>query len=367
MIKKKRNKKGENMEKMKVVSKEENRKKLTDLFSGIEMPQVEEIELQKNDKNKGADSLSDGDSWATEPLSYKVNGHFSNKLITVRDLYNKLKTLIPFFEGKEKLTVFLLGPPGVGKTDVILQVAKDYGLNVQVYIASTMDPTQVMGVPFPNREKGTTEWFVDERFVVPNNGEGYIFFFDEINMAPPAIQSALYQLILTGRLGKIDISRAWRIGAGNRITDFENVQRMGLPMATRFQLYFIKPDIETWLGWAVENNINDFILYYLYQVSIQMKSKKTDDDPRWFYINNELPGLARATPRTWARLSMLMDAGLDSKEDFTGALGAIPGTHFYEWYYKAKALVKDKKIIKYEKEGMRFKGYWNFKKEGEKQ
>ena len=358
---KKENKKGENMKEMVL----NERKKITDLFRDVEMPLVEDIKLQNNKENENANGLSDGNTWDNEPLSYKVNGHFSNKLITVKDLYNKLKTLIPFFEGKEKPTIFLLGPPGVGKTDIILQVAKEYRLKVQVYIASTMDPTQVMGVPFPNREKGTTEWYIDERFVVPNKGEGYIFFFDEINMAPPSIQSALYQLILTGRLGKIDISMAWRIGAGNRITDFENVQRMGLPMATRFQLYFIKPDIETWLDWAVENNINDFILYYLYQVSIQMKVKKTDDDPRWFYINTELPGLARATPRTWARLSMLMDAGLDSKEDITGALGAIPGTHFYEWYTKAKAVVKNGEV-KYEK-GVRFKGYWNSKKEGEKQ
>ncbi|MGC8692572.1 MAG: hypothetical protein ACP5RZ_06145 [Thermoplasmata archaeon] len=155
-------------------------------------------------------------------------------------------------------------------------------------------------------------------------------------MALTAMQAAFYRIFLEGRVGNIDISNALRIGAGNRIGDYENVQRMGLPMATRFQVYLIRPDLQEWLEWAAEHDLNDYILYYLNQVWSQTRG---DKDPRWFCINPDSPSIARATPRSWTRLSKLLDIGLDYKEDILGSLGMIPGTGFYKWYEEAKEVV----------------------------
>ena len=79
-------------------------------------------------------------------------------------------------------------------------------------------------------------------------------------MALTAMQATFYRIFLEGRVRNIDISKALRIGAGNRIGDYEYVQRMGLPMVTRFQVYLIRPDLGEWLKWAAVRDINDYVL-----------------------------------------------------------------------------------------------------------
>jgi len=331
------------------------KKILSDLFKGIQMPNVNEPNFGKNPPMCGHEI------WDAEPLVGKISGDFANQLITIKDLEMRLDKIFSAFRGMEKpVPIFIIGPPGVGKTELVLELGRKNNLTVHTYIASTMDPTQVMGLPYPvhprgEQRTGTTVWYPDQTFVVGNQGEGHVYFFDELNMAPPATQAAFYRLILEGRLGNIDISRALRIGAGNRTQDYENVQRMGLPLATRFQIYLLRADIDSWLDWASENDINDFILYYLYQVSVQMKAKGNMNDARWFCINPEVPGFARATPRSWTRLSRLMDIGLDGKEDVLGALGSVPGTLFHEWYVIAKRMVTEKGKATYRK-GMEYEG-----------
>ena len=128
--------------------------------------------------------------------------------------------------------------------------------------------------------------------------------------------------------------------------DFESVQRMGLPMATRFQIYLLNPSMREWLDWAIENDINPFIQKYVSMLIAKNEASKKDIDPRWFCIDAIKPSMARATPRSWARLSKLLDLGLDGKEDVYGSLGAIPGAVFLEWYNQVKPLVmKEKKYI----------------------
>ena len=80
--------------------------------------------------------------------------------------------------------------------------------------------------------------------------------------------------------------------------------------------------------------------YYLNEIWNQTKG---DNDPRWFYINPDSPSFARATPRSWSRLSKLLDIGLSFKEDVIGSLSLIPGGNFYNWYEKARDVVVENK------------------------
>jgi hypothetical protein len=280
------------------------------------------------------------DIWSTDPLTQSWGG-LNTPLITPGQLEKKLDTIFQAFkEGllqSMPIPIFIIGPPGIGKTDIVQNLSRKYDVQVHTFIASTMDPTQILGLPYPSKEqKKTIEWYPDKEFVQENKAANHVYFFDELNMAPPSTQAAFYRLILEGKVGNIDISNALRIGAGNRIGDYENVQRMGLPMATRFQIYLIRPDLEEWLNWAAEHDLNDYILYYLNQVWSQTKG---NGDPRWFCINPDSPSIARATPRSWTRLSKLLDMGMDYKEDIIGSLGTIPGTNFYSWYELAKDVV----------------------------
>ena len=232
------------------------------------------------------------------------------------------------------LPIFIFGPPGIGKSQIVESLAQKYNVKVETYIASTMDPTQVQGLPYPNRSNKVTTWFPDERFY-DKEKKTRVYFFDELNMAPPATQAAFYRLILEGRLGSIDISHALRIGAGNRVSDYYNVQQMGLPLATRFEVYLLKPDIKEWIEWARKHELNPYVIEYAEQAMYRDR-ENTGEPSDWFCINPKEPSLARATPRSWERLSKLLSIGLDTKEDIIGAIGFNPGMRFFEWYKKKK-------------------------------
>lgn len=303
--------------------------------------------------------------WDTDPLT--VGALEYSVLVTPAELEKRLRTLFKEYKDEAKygaiktnVPVFLIGPPGVGKTEIITSLANEFNFKLHTYIASTMDPTQVIGLPYPkipskDIKQGTTIWLPDETFVTTGeeeiSGKNHVYFFDELNLAPPATQAAFYRLILEGKIGNIDLSNSIRIGAGNRSQDFENVRNIGLPLATRFQIYLIRQDIEDWLNWAWNKkqefkktglkgsgiDVNDFVLAYAYLVRNKMKSggaTTQDVEQLWFCVNPLQPSLARATPRSWIRLSTLLNLGLDSKEDIIGALGINPGLVFYEWYRK---------------------------------
>ncbi|MGC8699212.1 MAG: AAA family ATPase [Candidatus Acidifodinimicrobium sp.] len=294
--------------------------------------------------------------WEKDPMTKQA------PRITPKNLETKLDTI---FSNLDKLSgdnaseftralpLFIFGPPGIGKSQIVESLGKKYTMNVETYIASTMDPTQVQGLPFPNVKNKTTQWYPDERFVDQKKNTK-VYFFDELNMAPPATQAAFYRLILEGRLGSIDISHALRIGAGNRISDYYNVQQMGLPMATRFEVYVMQPDIDDWIAWAKNKKLNQYVIKYAeYVANTEPTGGNRYAPDRWYCINPNEPSLARATPRSWERVSQLLNIGLNTKEDFIGSLGVYPGEAFETWYRKEIAEEKGIKG-KIEYEGGRF-------------
>ena len=301
--------------------------------------------------NVGEIPCSEGNLWEQDPMTKMA------PQITPKELERRLDIIfsnLMDYESKPEdekkrleaqytrlLPIFIFGPPGIGKSQIVESLAQKYNVQVETYIASTMDPTQVQGLPYPDRGNKVTTWFPDERFH-DEQKKTRIYFFDELNMAPPATQAAFYRLILEGRLGSIDISHALRIGAGNRVSDYYNVQQMGLPLATRFEVYLLKPNIKEWIDWAEQNKLNRYVIEYARE-AMYGDNLNSGEPSAWFCINPKEPSLARATPRSWERLSKLISIGLDTKEDIIGAIGFNPGTRFSNWYTKKKEEEKGNK------------------------
>ena len=94
---------------------------------------------------------------------------------------------------KADIPVNLIGSPGVGKSDVIKQVAKSLGLKVIDFRLSTADPTDLTGLPFIKDGRSVflpNEAFPIETDVVPEGFNGRLLFLDEITNAPMAVQAA---------------------------------------------------------------------------------------------------------------------------------------------------------------------------------
>jgi len=159
--------------------------------------------------------------------------------------------------------VMLWGPPGVGKSQMVVQVAEKNNIPVIDIRLSQMEPSDLRGIPFKNGE--SVEWAVPA--MLPNaerHGEKGILFLDEITSAPPSVSAAAYQLILDRKLGNYEVPQGWAIfAAGNRQGDRGVTYTMPAPLANRFSHYEVDVNLDDWVAWAWEHHINDRVIGFL--------------------------------------------------------------------------------------------------------
>ncbi|MFI0460388.1 MAG: AAA family ATPase, partial [Candidatus Thiodiazotropha endolucinida] len=159
--------------------------------------------------------------------------------------------------------VMLWGPPGVGKSDMVREVAMNHQAPVIDIRLSQMEPSDLRGIPF--RVNGSVEWAVPS--ILPSrerHGASGILFLDEITSAPPTVSAAAYQLILDRRLGEYQVPDGWAIfAAGNRQGDRGVTYSMPAPLANRFSHFEVGTNLDDWVAWAYRNDIDERIIAFL--------------------------------------------------------------------------------------------------------
>lgn len=159
--------------------------------------------------------------------------------------------------------VMLWGPPGVGKSQIIAQVAEREQVPIIDIRLSQMEPSDLRGIPF--RDGTKVEWAIPSMLPdAQTHGEKGILFLDEITSAPPSVSAAAYQLILDRRLGDYRIPDGWAIfAAGNRQGDRGVTYTMPAPLANRFSHFEVEINTDDWVVWAYQHNIDDRIIAFV--------------------------------------------------------------------------------------------------------
>ena len=159
--------------------------------------------------------------------------------------------------------VMLWGPPGVGKSQMVAQIAARHGARVIDIRLSQMEPSDLRGIPF--RVDGRVEWAIPS--LLPDaerHGQAGVLFLDEITSAPPAVSAAAYQLILDRRLGDYQVPPHWAIfAAGNRQGDRGVTYSMPAPLANRFSHFEVETHLDDWVSWAYANGIDERVIAFL--------------------------------------------------------------------------------------------------------
>jgi hypothetical protein len=159
--------------------------------------------------------------------------------------------------------VMLWGPPGVGKSQMVAQIAAHHGVPVVDIRLSQMEPTDLRGIPF--RVDDLVEWAIPA--MLPNaarHGTAGILFLDELTSAAPTVSAAAYQLILDRRLGEYRVPEGWAIfAAGNRQGDRGVTYSMPAPLANRFSHFEVETHLDDWVAWAYANGIDERVIAFL--------------------------------------------------------------------------------------------------------
>lgn len=213
-----------------------------------------------------------------------------------------------------KIPLFVYGSFGIGKTDIPEQlfkkIAKEEGrefvnwnhltieekrktiANAKDYfvfctqMVGSMDTTDLRGIPNMIEseilELIPFSWIV--YFSQPEAGGA--LFFDELNLAPPAVAGQAYQVIHKREVADRKLSeRTFVFGAGNKLTDRAYVYDMPLPLRDRFAEVEVEPSSEIWTKWAMANDISPHLIAFVqwkpsYLFKIEEKSSNKSCTPR---------------------------------------------------------------------------------------
>jgi hypothetical protein len=218
---------------------------------------------------------------------------------------------------KKKRPIFLWGPPGIGKSDIVSQICDTFSNSHLIDIRlSLWEPTDIKGIPYFDSNSGTMVWgapseLPSEEFAA--QFDHIVLFLDEMNSAAPSVQAAAYQLILNRRVGTYKLpDNVMIVAAGNREADKGVTYRMPAPLANRFIHLELAVNFDDWFQWSVVNKIHTDVVGYL----TFSKKDLYDFDPK-------SPSRSFATPRSWSFVSELLEDDLDENTTTDLVAGAV--------------------------------------------
>lgn len=199
---------------------------------------------------------------------------------------------------------FIQGSPGIGKSDIIKQVAKSMNLKVIDVRLSQCEVTDLNGMPEikDNRSRYVPfNTFPLEGESLPEGKNGWLLFFDEVNSAKLAVQGAAYKIILDRMVGLHNLHpKCYIVAAGNRTTDGAVAYPLSQALVSRFGMFQYECNPESWIEWGVNNDVHPVVLAHIqkYPTDLYTFNPEKDDDS-----DNQDP---YACPRTWKNVSDLL-------------------------------------------------------------
>lgn len=232
--------------------------------------------------------------------------------------YSKAANMVP--------PIMIWGAPGVGKSTLIRELAKDLGIGFIDVRLAQREPVDMRGLPVPENDK--VRWLVSSEWPRDVNSKG-IILFDELTAADKTLQVASYEFILDRRLGDMyTVPPGWYIvAAGNRVEDRAVSCAMSSALANRFLHVEIRPDAESFLKWANENGLHQSVINFIrYRPELLFSNEGEDLQRGW------------PSPRSWERVSTMVKIAektrykLMLKYTIPGLVGTAAAVEYLAFY-----------------------------------
>lgn len=204
--------------------------------------------------------------------------------------------------------VLLMGPPGIGKTQIMEQIASECGIGLVSYTITHHTRQSAVGLPmikteeFDGKEYSVTEYTMSEiisgvyKAVKEQGHREGILFIDEINCVSETLIPTMLQFLQCKTFGNQKVPEGWIIVAAGNPPEFNrSVREFDMVTYDRLRVINIDADLEVWREYAREREIHNAILSYL------------DIRPQNFYrVEADVDGLKFVTARGWEDMSSLM-------------------------------------------------------------
>lgn len=204
--------------------------------------------------------------------------------------------------------IFLLGAPGIGKTQIMEQISKECQLGLVSYTITHHTRQSAIGLPFISKNKyggkeySVTEYTMSEIIASVHNKieetglkEG-ILFIDEINCVSETLAPAMLQFLQCKTFGNHAVPEGWIIvAAGNPAEYNKSVREFDVVTMDRVKKIEVEPDFAVWKEYAYQQGIHNAVISYL-----------TSRVAHFYQMETTVDGTFFATPRGWEDLSRLI-------------------------------------------------------------
>lgn len=217
------------------------------------------------------------------------------------------------------ITPFMHGPPGIGKSEIIQQLADKRDIASIDFRLSTVESSDIRGIPTPDLTRGSSRWLPPETIPfeafadlpVPGDPkkrkfkDGGILFLDEFNRARFDVLQSAFQLVLDRRVGLHKILENWYIVCAGNLGEEDKTEVTEITDAAlnnRFIHFHIDKQgiFDCWVEWAeVEGHVNHDVINYLRTT------------PSAIYTEVKELDAIFCTPRSWTKFGRLLDQNTD--------------------------------------------------------
>lgn len=204
--------------------------------------------------------------------------------------------------------VFLVGPPGIGKTAIMEQIASELGVGLLSYSMTHHTRQSAIGLPYishkeyAGKEYSITEYTMSEIIasiyeLMESSGvqEG-ILFLDEVNCVSETLSPLMLQFLQYKVFGRHRIPEGWIvITAGNPPEYNDSVRDFDVATLDRLKKIQVEPNLEVWKEYAYQAGIHPAVMTFL------------DIKKSYFYsVETTIDGKSFVTPRGWEDLSRML-------------------------------------------------------------
>ncbi len=241
-----------------------------------------------------------------------------------------------------KSVMLMSGGAGIGKTESLIDVAKDVAENLNLKFTETSNPSEDefgfativasittasdLAIPTPNADKTKLNYAFSE--LLPQDGEDYlsrgILMIDEMGQGDQDVQKFLMQITRARKFNGYDLPKGWHIVmATNRVGDNAGVQRTLNTLKDRISYWGqVESDAQTWIDWAMDNDVDEDVISF---IKLEPKSLSNYEE-----VGKHEKG---ASPRSITELARLHSKNLPLKRKsqralYKGCVGDTVGESF---------------------------------------